>query len=96
MLNDCAVAILYHFADIAQYWEQLGAINQCYQWHTYPYYSFLTIALVGIRILKSFYQLSWDKKTNYSIFLTSFPKLHEKLKSTLAETLLVLQHIRTF
>ena len=37
-----------------------------------------------------------DKKTKYSTLLTSFQKLHEKLKSTPAETLIVLLHTVKF
>ena len=37
-----------------------------------------------------------DKKTKYSTLLTLFQKLHEKLKSTPAETLIVLLHTFKF
>ena len=87
-LNDCAVAILYHMDDVANYLEQFSNIINGI---TILDRSFLdmevlkpiyaAISLVGIHILKPFHRLILDNDTKYSTILAAFPKLYDELTS---------------
>ena len=87
-LNDCAVAILYHMDDIANYLDQFSNIINGI---TILDRSFLemevlkpiyaAISLVGIHILKPFHQLILDTDTKYRTLLSAFPELFRELTS---------------
>ena len=57
---------------------------------------YVAISLVGVHILKPFYNLVMDKETTYSILMTSFPKLHEELLSIPPTDMMTLNQVFYF
>ena len=102
-LNDCALAILYHIDDIANYLEQnsniingISILDRSFleMEGSEPIYA--AIAIVGVHILKPFHHLILDQSSKYSTLLKSFPKLYEELISISPDQMLTLEHTFKF
>ena len=102
-LNDCAVSILYHIDDIAQYLDRyknvingITILDRSFIEMEVLKPIYTAIAIVGIHILKPYHLLLLDKETKYSTLLSSFPKLHNNLLSISPEEMLELKHTFKF
>ena len=94
MIIECALALLYHLDDTGQYQDKFTNINvMSILDRTFvdmeilkPIY--VALGLLGINILKPYYYLIMDKKTNCSTLIKAFLSLYNKLTSASASTML--------
>ena len=86
MLCLCALSILHHLDDIANYLEKyegiingISILDRSFVDMELLKPIFATIALSGHHILNPYYQLLIDPSTKYSTLMEAFPKLYQEL-----------------
>ena len=95
-LNDCALTVLYHIDDIAEYLDKFTSVTNGISILDRSFTEmeilkpiFCAISLLGIHITRPFHSLMMDKDTNYSVLLKAYPSLHKELLTV--SPLMVLQ-----
>jgi len=103
-INDCCLALLYHIDDIAHYLQKFENITNSMAILDRNFVEMTDIlkplyaatALLGVHVLRPFYQLLIDLDTTYTSLLTVFPKLYEELSTMEPDELFSKQQVFTF
>ena len=102
-LFDCALCVLYHMDDIAEYLDKFSSIvngisilDRSFAEMEVLKPIFCAISLLGIHITRPFHSLLLDKNTTYTMLKTCFQKLYEEMKETPSTVLLTTTQKLTF
>ena len=95
MIIECALALLYHLDDTGQYQDKftniinvMSVLDRTFVDMEILKPIYVALGLLGINILKPYYYLIMDKKTNCSTLIKAFLSLYNKLTSVSASTML--------